>query len=108
MTAAGDRKSQELHLSTCIQLRMTKHSSRKVTNFRHLLSCDTTDARILALHTGRVLNYTVLQKYAYIELKQKLLRSITLDIITRLLDNAAFVCVHPVGRFSKDFSEVHG
>ena len=52
--------------------------------------------------------YTVLQKYAYIELKRNLLRSITLDIITRLLDNAAFVCVHPVGRFSKDFSEVSG
>ena len=27
------------------------------------------------------------------------------DIITRLLDNAAFVCLHVVGRFSKDFSE---
>ena len=37
----GDRKSQELHLSTCIQLRMTKHPSRKVMNFRHLLYCDT-------------------------------------------------------------------
>ena len=36
------------------------------------------------------------------------MRSITLDIITRLLDNTAFVCVHPVGRFSKDFSEVRG
>ena len=32
----------------------------------------------------------------------------TLDIITRLLDNAAFVCVHVVGRFCKDFSEVRG
>ena len=30
-----------LHLSTCIQLRMTKHPSRKVMNFRHLLGCDT-------------------------------------------------------------------
>ena len=50
--------------------------------------------------------YTVLQKYAHIGLKQKLLRSITLDIITRLLDNAAFVCIHVVGRFSEDFSEV--
>ena len=29
-----------------------------------------------------------------------------LDIITRLLDNAAFVCVDVVGRFSKDFSQV--
>ena len=37
----GDRKSQELHLSTCIQLRMTKYPSRKVMNFRHLLGCDT-------------------------------------------------------------------
>ena len=52
--------------------------------------------------------YTVLQKYAYIELKQNLLRSITLDIITRLLDNVAFVCVDLVGRFSKDFSKVRG
>ena len=28
-------------LSTCIQLRMTKHPSRKIMNFRHLLGCDT-------------------------------------------------------------------
>ena len=35
------RKSQELHLSTCIQLRMTKHPSGKVMNFRHSLGCDT-------------------------------------------------------------------
>ena len=60
------------------------------------------------IHPPQQVFYTVLQKYAYIELEQNLLRSITLDIITRLLDNAAFVCVHPVGRFSKDFSEVHG
>ena len=52
--------------------------------------------------------YTVLQKYAHIGLKQNLLRSKTLNIITRLRDNAAFVCVHVVGRFSKDFSEVRG
>ena len=52
--------------------------------------------------------YTVLQKYAHIGLKQNLLRSTTLDIITRLLDNTAFVCVNLVGRFSKDFSEVPG
>ena len=52
--------------------------------------------------------YTVLQIYAHIGLKQNLLRSTTLDIITRLLDNAAFVCIHVVGRFSKDFSEVRG
>ena len=37
----GDRKSQELHLSTCIQLHMKKHPSRKIMNFRHLLGCDT-------------------------------------------------------------------
>ena len=37
----GDKKSQEFHLSTCIQLRVLKHPSRKVINFRHLLSCDT-------------------------------------------------------------------
>ena len=59
--------------------------------------------------TQVVLEYhTVLQKYAHIELKQNLLRSITLDIVTRLLDNATFVCIHVVGRFSKDFSEVRG
>ena len=52
--------------------------------------------------------YTILQKYAHIGLKQNLFRSTTLDIITRLLDDAAFVCVHVVGRFSKDFSEVRG
>ena len=49
---------------------------------------------------------TVLQIYGHIDLKQNLLRSTPLDIITRLLDNAAFVCVHVVGRFSKDFFEV--
>ena len=52
--------------------------------------------------------YTVLQRYAHIGLNQNLFRSTILDIITRLLDNAAFVCVHVVGRFSKDFSEVRG
>ena len=50
--------------------------------------------------------YTVSQKYAHIGLNQNLFRSTTLDIITRLLDNAAFVCVYVVGRLSKDFSEV--
>ena len=54
------------------------------------------------------ITYTVLQKYAHIGMKQNLLRSTTLDIITRLLDNAALVCVHVVGRFSKDFSELPG
>ena len=52
--------------------------------------------------------YTALQKYAHIGLKQNLLRSITFDIITRLLDNAAFVCMHVMERCSKDFSEVRG
>ena len=52
--------------------------------------------------------YTVLQKYAHIGLRQNLLRSTTLDIITTLLDNAVFVCVHLEGWFSKDFSEVRG
>ena len=37
----GDRKFQDLHLSTCIQLRMTKHPPQKVKIFRYLLSCDT-------------------------------------------------------------------
>ena len=53
-------------------------------------------------------HYTALQKYAHIGLNQNLFRSTTLDIIARLLDSAAFVCVHVVGRFSKDFSEVRG
>ena len=50
----------------------------------------------------------VLQKYAHVGLKQNFLRLTTLDTITRLLDNTAFVCVHVVGRFSEDFSEVRG
>ena len=33
-------KSLALQLNTCIQLRVLKHPSRKVINFRHLLSCD--------------------------------------------------------------------
>ena len=52
--------------------------------------------------------YTVLQKYAHLGFNKNLFRSTTLDIITRLLDNAAFVCVNVVGRFSKEFSEVGG
>ena len=52
--------------------------------------------------------YTVLQKYVHIGLKQNLLRSTTVNIITRLLDNAAFVCDHVMGRFSEHFSEVSG
>ena len=52
--------------------------------------------------------YTVSQKCEHIGLKENLLKSITLDIITRFFYNAAFVCVHVVGRFSKDFSEVRG
>ena len=52
--------------------------------------------------------YTVLQQYAQTGLKRNLLRSITLDIITRLLDNAIFVYNNVVGRFSKDFLEVRG
>ena len=54
------------------------------------------------------ISYTVLQIYAHTRLKQNLLKSMTLDIIARLLDNAAFVCIHMVGRFSKDFSELRG
>ena len=52
--------------------------------------------------------YTVLQKYAHTGLNQNLFRSTTLNIITRLLDNAAFACVDVVGSFSKDFSGVCG
>ena len=60
----------------------------------------------LALKDAQI--YTTLLKYAHIGLNQNLFRLTTLNIITRLLDNAAFVCVHVVGRFSKDFSEVRG
>ena len=56
----------------------------------------------------RCWTYNVLQKYSHIGLKKKLLRSTNVVIITRLVDNAAFVCLHTVGRFSKDFSEVRG
>ena len=48
------RKSQELRLSTYIQLGMTKHPSRKVLNFRHLLGCDTMVGSIKALIRIRV------------------------------------------------------
>ena len=44
----GGRKSLEVHLRTCIQLRMTKHPSRKVMNFRHLLGCDTIDNGVIS------------------------------------------------------------
>ena len=37
----GDRKSQELHLSTCIQLRMTKHPSWKSWILDIYSGCDT-------------------------------------------------------------------
>ena len=33
----------EFHLSTCIQLCMTKYPSQKVVNLRHLPGCDTID-----------------------------------------------------------------
>ena len=51
--------------------------------------------------------YTVLQNYAHIGLKQNLLRSITLDISTRLLDNAAFVCIHVVEDFRLNGRQQH-
>ena len=41
---------KELHLNTCILLRITKHPSRKVLNFRHLLSCDTIGPKKLWLY----------------------------------------------------------
>ena len=63
---------------------------------------------LMEIQTRLTRIYTVLQKYEYTGLKQNLLRSITLDIITRVFDNAAFVCIHVVERFSKDFSEVRG
>ena len=46
----GDKKSQDLNLSTCIQLRVLKHHpSGKVVNFRHLLSCETIVFQILTI-----------------------------------------------------------
>ena len=52
--------------------------------------------------------FTLYCRNTRIGLNQNLFRSTTLDIITRLLDNAAFVCVHVVGGFSKDCSKVRG
>ena len=63
---------------------------------------------IFIVHGSLFKFYTVLQKYGHIGLKQNILRSTTLDMGTRLLDNAAFVCIQVVKRFSKDFSEVRG
>ena len=60
----------------------------------------------LSTMTSSIFFYTVLQKYTHVGLKQNILKSVTLNIIIRLLDNAAFVCIHVVERFSKDFSEV--
>ena len=40
-------KLSPVTLNTCIQLRMTKHPSRKFMNFRHLLICDTIEAHVL-------------------------------------------------------------
>ena len=47
--------------------------------------------------------HSIAEIYAHIGLNQNLFRSTALDIITRLLGNAAFVCVHVVGRFIKRF-----
>ena len=90
--------------SICVLLTITsKRGYVKIFNSPH--NCMGT---LRPLITETILSYTVLQKYARIALKQNLLRSITLDIITRLLDNAVFVCIRVVERFSKDFSEVRG
>ena len=61
---------------------------------------------VMVNRTIVIRNYTVLQKYAHIGLKQNVLISITPDVITRLPDKVAFACIHVVGRFLKDFSEV--
>ena len=52
---------------------------------------------------GRTINplSEVLALYCRFTHTLGLLKSITLDIIARLLDNAAFVCIHVVGRFLK-------
>ena len=55
----GDKKSQKLHLSTCIQLRMTKHPSRKVMNFRHSLGCDTIDYSVNVLAEYQLVNLKI-------------------------------------------------
>ena len=44
--------------------------------------------------------------YLYTQTRKSLEELKTLDIGTRMLDNAAFVRIHEVERFSKDFSEV--
>ena len=46
-------------------LRITKHPSRKVMNFRHLLSCDTieTNKQPLRFNFGEDLSYFVILRY---------------------------------------------
>ena len=68
--------------------------------------CPKHSGQFVSFHTITT-DYTLLQNYVHIGLKQNLLRSITIDIITRFLENPAFR-IHVVGRFSKDFSELHG
>ena len=63
--------------------------------------------------TVYIISFTLILLHCIAEVRahwveQNLLRSITLDIITRLFDNTAFACIHVVGIFSKDFSEVSG
>ena len=57
----------------------------------------------LCKHFGLASIYTVLQKFAHIGLNQNLFRPTTLDIITKLLDNAAFVFM-----WWEDFQKISG
>ena len=68
----GDRKSQELHLRICIQLRMTKHPSRKVVNFRHLLGCDTIVKMNKMIHKKRsfLVIYVIYVSFVYTDSKK--------------------------------------
>ena len=54
-----DKNSQEGYLSTCIQLLIIKHPSRKVQNFRHFLGCDTIEPLGLGILVLRIrIKYT--------------------------------------------------
>ena len=65
----------------------------------HLLNRQTHIKYYPALHYSKKLHCIAEIRAYWVE--TKLLRLTTLDIITRLLDNVAFVCVHVVGRFYK-------
>ena len=55
------------------------------------------------------MQFTLILIIAHTHGKEKRFEELkTLNIVTRLLENAAFFRIHVVERFSKDFSEVRG